>query len=54
MTINMLSLGGLALGVGLLVDNAIVVAEATGRLPRGGDGPCHSRARGAARKSRGR
>ncbi|MEO8201371.1 MAG: efflux RND transporter permease subunit, partial [Gemmatimonadota bacterium] len=31
-TINVLSLGGLALGVGLLVDNAIVVAEATGRL----------------------
>ncbi len=30
-TINVLSLGGLALGVGLLVDNAIVVAEATGR-----------------------
>lgn len=31
-TINILSLGGLALGVGLLLDNAIVVAEATGRL----------------------
>src|SRR6185295_10357096 len=30
-TINVLSLGGLALGVGLLVDNAIVVAEAAGR-----------------------
>ncbi len=30
-TINILSLGGLALGVGLLVDNAIVVAEGTGR-----------------------
>ena len=30
-TINVLSLGGLALGVGLLVDNAIVVAEATAR-----------------------
>jgi len=30
-TINILSLGGLALGIGLLVDNAIVVAEATGR-----------------------
>ena len=29
-TINILSLGGLALAVGLLVDNAIVVAEATG------------------------
>jgi len=31
-TINILSLGGLALGVGLLVDNAIVVTEAGGRL----------------------
>jgi len=30
-TINVLSLGGLALGVGLLVDNAIVVAEASAR-----------------------
>ncbi|MEO8226065.1 MAG: efflux RND transporter permease subunit, partial [Gemmatimonadota bacterium] len=30
-TINVLSLGGLALGVGMLVDNAIVVAEATTR-----------------------
>jgi HAE1 family hydrophobic/amphiphilic exporter-1 len=30
-TINVLSLGGLALGVGLLVDNAIVVSEATSR-----------------------
>ena len=28
---NVLSLGGLALGVGLLVDNAIVVAEASAR-----------------------
>lgn len=31
-TVNVLSLGGLALGVGLLVDNAIVVADATGRM----------------------
>jgi HAE1 family hydrophobic/amphiphilic exporter-1 len=30
-TINIMSLGGLALAVGLLIDNAIVVAEATGR-----------------------
>jgi hydrophobic/amphiphilic exporter-1 (mainly G- bacteria), HAE1 family len=35
-TVNVLSLGGLALGVGLLVDNAIVVADATGAS--GGDG----------------
>ncbi len=30
-SVNVLSLGGLALGVGLLVDNAIVVTEATAR-----------------------
>lgn len=37
-TINVLSLGGLALGVGLLVDNAIVVAEAAKRKREGGMG----------------
>lgn len=37
-TINVLSLGGLALGVGLLVDQAIVVAETTGRLREEGMG----------------
>src|ERR1041385_7066479 len=37
-TINILSLGGLALGIGLLVDNAIVVAEATGRYKEQGMG----------------
>jgi HAE1 family hydrophobic/amphiphilic exporter-1 len=37
-TINILSLGGLALAVGLLVDNAIVVAESTGRLREEGLG----------------
>jgi hydrophobic/amphiphilic exporter-1 (mainly G- bacteria), HAE1 family len=35
-TINILSLGGLALGIGLLVDNAIVVAEATNRYKEQG------------------
>jgi HAE1 family hydrophobic/amphiphilic exporter-1 len=35
-TINILSHGGLALGIGLLVDNAIVVAEATGRYKEQG------------------
>jgi HAE1 family hydrophobic/amphiphilic exporter-1 len=35
-TINVLSLGGLALGVGLLVDQAIVVSEASGRLREDG------------------
>ncbi|MEE8395153.1 MAG: efflux RND transporter permease subunit, partial [bacterium] len=32
LTLNMISLGGLALGVGMLVDNAIVVLEAIHRL----------------------
>ncbi len=35
-TINIMSLGGLALAVGLLVDNAIVVAEASGRMSEEG------------------
>jgi HAE1 family hydrophobic/amphiphilic exporter-1 len=35
-TINILSLGGLALGTGLMVDNAIVVTEATGRYKEEG------------------
>lgn len=38
-TINILSLGGLALAVGLLVDNAIVVAEASGRMEEEGLSP---------------
>jgi HAE1 family hydrophobic/amphiphilic exporter-1 len=38
-TVNVLSLGGLALGVGLLVDNAIVVADATGRKMEESDLP---------------
>ncbi|MGH7700023.1 MAG: efflux RND transporter permease subunit, partial [Gemmatimonadales bacterium] len=35
-TLNVLSLGGLALGVGMLVDNAIVVSEAASRRREGG------------------
>lgn len=46
-TINILSLGGLALGVGLLVDNAIVVAEATGRLREEGVPPLEAARRAA-------
>ncbi len=38
-TINILSLGGMALAVGILVDNAIVVAEASGRLREEGMPP---------------
>ena len=41
-SINILSLGGLALGVGLLVDNAIVVAEAGARIREGGAGPAEA------------
>jgi hydrophobic/amphiphilic exporter-1 (mainly G- bacteria), HAE1 family len=41
-TINVLSLGGLALAVGLLVDNAIVVAEATGRKREAGESRLHA------------
>jgi HAE1 family hydrophobic/amphiphilic exporter-1 len=36
-TVNVLSLGGLALGTGLLVDTAIVVAEAVGRRQAAGE-----------------
>jgi HAE1 family hydrophobic/amphiphilic exporter-1 len=46
-SINILSLGGLALGVGLLVDNAIVVAEATGRYREEGVGPVEAAERAA-------
>jgi HAE1 family hydrophobic/amphiphilic exporter-1 len=37
-SLNVLSLGGLALGIGLLVDNAIVVTEAAGRVRDRGAG----------------
>lgn len=36
LTLNLMTLGGLALGVGMLVDNAIVVLENTYRLREGG------------------
>ncbi|MGE0556414.1 MAG: efflux RND transporter permease subunit [Gemmatimonadales bacterium] len=45
-TVNILSLGGLALGVGLLVDNAIVVAEAGGRYQDEGMGAFEAAERG--------
>ena len=47
-TINVLSLGGLALGVGLLVDNAIVVAEGTGRRRDAGEPPLAAASAAAA------
>jgi HAE1 family hydrophobic/amphiphilic exporter-1 len=38
-TLNLMTLGGLALGVGMLVDNAIVVLENIHRLRESGQGP---------------
>ena len=38
-TLNLMTLGGLALGVGMLVDNAIVVLENIYRLRESGQGP---------------
>ncbi len=38
-TLNLMTLGGLALGVGMLVDNAIVVLENIYRLREGGQSP---------------
>lgn len=45
-TINILSLGGMALGVGLLVDNAIVVTEAGARYREQGLSPYEAARRG--------
>jgi HAE1 family hydrophobic/amphiphilic exporter-1 len=38
-TLNLMTLGGLALGIGMLVDNAIVVLENIYRLREAGEGP---------------
>jgi len=46
-TFNVLTLGGLALGVGMLVDNAVVVIENTFRHLENGDTPSASAAKGA-------
>lgn len=46
-TLNMMSLGGLALGVGMLVDNAIVVIENIFRHRENGEGPEDAAAGGA-------
>lgn len=45
-TLNIMSLGGLALGVGMLVDNSIVVLESIFRCREEGDGPVDAVARG--------
>ena len=47
-TLNIISLGGLALGVGNLVDNAIVVLESVFRCREEGDDPVRSIVRGTS------
>ena len=51
-TLNIMSLGGLALGVGMLVDNAIVVLESIYRRREEGDSPLAAAGRGAAEVGR--
>jgi HAE1 family hydrophobic/amphiphilic exporter-1 len=51
-TLNIMSLGGLALGVGMLVDNSIVVLESIARHRRQGDDPAQSAERGATEVGR--
>ena len=46
-TLNVMSLGGLAMGVGMLVDNAIVVLESIQRCREEGDGIIDASVRGA-------
>ncbi|MBP7495147.1 MAG: efflux RND transporter permease subunit [Spirochaetales bacterium] len=46
-TLNMMSLGGLALGVGMLVDNSIVVLENIYRLRESGDPPLDAAVNGS-------
>jgi len=46
-SLNIMSLGGLALGVGMLVDNSIVVLESIFRCKEEGDGPVDAAERGA-------
>ena len=46
-SLNIMSLGGLALGVGMLVDNSIVVLENIFRRREGGEGAAESAVRGA-------
>lgn len=45
-SINIMSLGGIALGIGMLVDNAIVVLESIVRCREEGDGPVEASVRG--------
>lgn len=45
-TLNVMSLGGLALGIGMLVDNSIVVLESITRCREEGDSPLQAALRG--------
>lgn len=45
-TLNLMSLGGLALGVGMLVDNSVVVIESIARCREEGDDPVQAAVRG--------
>ncbi len=45
-SLNIMSLGGLALGIGMLVDNSIVVLESIARCREEGDGLIHATVRG--------
>ena len=45
-TLNIMSLGGLALGIGMLVDSSIVVLESVFRCREEGDGLCEAATRG--------
>ncbi len=47
-TLNIMSLGGLALGIGMLVDSAIVVLEAIVKRREAGDGPETAASTGAS------
>jgi HAE1 family hydrophobic/amphiphilic exporter-1 len=51
-TLNVMSLGGLALGVGMLVDNAIVVLEAVYKHREAGKGPLAAARDGASEVGR--
>lgn len=50
-SLNIMSLGGLALGVGMLVDNAVVVLEAIFRREEAGDAPREAALAGAGEVS---
>lgn len=45
-TLNLMSLGGLALGIGMLVDNSVVVIESISRCREEGDNPLQAAVRG--------